>query len=206
MESHARRLRQIRRLSYRCALIGAVALILLFADWIHLVATKSGGGILLPQTEIETNAVCLFDYTERAGTPHVEFGTNDSILQTGIQATDLEGNVAFSQTTYLLTERYLTPNWAKTQTSKYIWAELTPMGMRPTQPGKLPSQFIPLARQLANQQEPESASILNEAIDDTLSNTRYTPGIIRNLIAMTLVATVLLGCISFIYLFNKSRG
>jgi len=206
MESHTRRLRQIRRLSYRCALIGAVALCLLFADWIHLVATKTGGGILLPQTEIEANAVCLFDYLERAGTPYVKFGSNDSILRTGIQATDSDGNVALSQTTYLLTERYHTPNWAKTQTSKYVWAEITPMGMQPTQPGQLPSQFIPLARQLADQQESESAAILNEAIDDTLSNMRYTPGIIRNIIAMTLVAIALLGVISFIYLFNKSRG
>lgn len=203
MKSHARRLNNIRRLSCRCALAAAFALLVLFADWLYLIGTDSGGGYLLPKVDVDANALCIFDYIERAGMPHVEFGSNDSIVQTGFRATNLNGTVVFSQSSYLLTERYLTPKWAKTQTSKYIWAEITTSGMHPVQTEQLPTQFIPLARQLVDQQEPETATILSNAIDDTLSNKRYLPGIIHNLLAITLVAVALLGCTSFVYLLTR---
>ena len=206
MESHTRRLNQIRRLSYRCILIALFASVLLIGDWIYLMSTGKGGGILLTQSSIDVNIIDVFDYIENRGIVTVEFGSPSFELQSHFTATDVDGNLVFRRTTFWLVERYSTPPWADTRTSKFEWAERTLTGLSPTHYKDLPQDFLTLARQLSEQQEPEVKAQLISTINDTTSDKLNWFGITHNICAISLLIVVALGSIAFVYLFNKSRG
>lgn len=224
MESYTRQLNKIRKSSYRCAIVAAVAAVLLLGDWVYLVSTKHGGGLLLISTETEINVLDLFDYIDQNGELSVDFATytpgvyigstgtpeihmeNDGSEITIFQFNIVSSDIPFNRSTYMLAERYKTPRWARTSTSKYEWVDATGWTFSPIHHSKLPPLFIPLALELAQAQEPEIAEELTAAINDSVSNRVSLLGLAHNTVAVMLLITITTGCAGFVYLFNKSRG
>lgn len=206
MESYSRRLDRIRRLSYRIAAVAVTALILLFVDWLYLASTGTGGGLLLGHAPLDVNAIDVFDYTESNGKATVEFGSLDSAQLSGFTATGQDGTPVFTKASYLLALRYETPKWANTHTSKFAWVDVSGFGIATLDPQDLPPQLLPLARELAEEQEPEVRAELLDAINESLADKTNVLGLVHNLIATMLLATAVIGFVAFVYVFNMSRG
>lgn len=224
MESYTRQLNKIRKLSYRCAIAATVAAVLLLGDWVYLVSTNQGGGLLLNSTDIDINALDLFDFIDQNGELSVDFATYTPGFYLGSVGTpgmgmEMDGseitnfqfnqelsNIPYNRSTYMLAERFKTPRWARTTTSKYEWVEATGWTFSPIHHSKLPPLFIPLALELAQAQEPEIAEELTAAINDSVSNRVSLLGLAHNTVAVMLLITIATGCAGFVYLFNKSRG